>query len=341
MSIEICRWKHGYTFAYSITYDEGFVDLIDHALPVHQEYGIPGHLVMVAGQLGEIRDVPSSTYHGVYRHLSAEQLCDLLQEGWSIGDHSMTHGDLNVNTYVEVVESKKVLKEAIGRSVTLFHLPGGDFTFASAARYLEQAGFLGVFFIDDRVNSYDPDLFALSRTGLYVEEGQPDYALFDPFPRVYDPYHRLHEALDTGGWIVDMTHLVAPKPIAPWKDTTPEILDARFDCLRRVGNGREWAAEPEEIVDYILLRRAASIQEVQTESASIAFLLRLGSVPAAVRCRDISVTVKLNMAIPLPAVLVDGKEATTTDSFVGRYLTFTWEAKDGQLVELRQAEFTP
>ena len=54
MTVEICNWKSGRTFAYSITYDEGLVELLDYARPVHQKYGIPGHLVMVVGQLGQV-----------------------------------------------------------------------------------------------------------------------------------------------------------------------------------------------------------------------------------------------------------------------------------------------
>jgi peptidoglycan/xylan/chitin deacetylase (PgdA/CDA1 family) len=338
MSIEICRWKHGHTFAYSITYDEGFADLIDHALPVHQKYRIPGHLVMVAGQLGQMRDVPSSTYHGVRRHLSARQLRDLMREGWSVGDHSMTHGDLNINTYTEVVVSKQMLEEAIGQTVNLFHLPGADFSFAPAARYLEEAGFLAVFFADDCLNSHDPDLFALSRTLLYMIEGEPACSLYDPFPRVYDPYHRLHEALDIGGWIVDITHSIEPEPLAAWKDATPAVLDARFDCLRRVGHGREWAAEPEEIVDYILVRRAASVKDVQTQGNCLSFRLELGDIPTAVKCREISLTAHLDSAKSRPpTVLVDGKADAKIDSFVEDRLTFTWSVKSSQVVELNWA----
>lgn len=335
MSVEICCWKHGHAFAYSITYDEGFADLIDHALPVHQKYGIPGHLVMVAGQLGQMRDVPSSTYHGVRRHLSPQQLLDLIQEGWSVGDHSMTHGDLNIDTYTEVVTSKQVLEDAAGQTVNVFHLPGADFSFAPAARYLEEAGFLAVFFADDCLNSHDPDLFALSRTLLYVIEGEPFCSLYDPFPRVYDPYHRLHEALDVGGWIVDITHSVEPEPLAPWKDATPDILDARFNCLRSVGNGREWAAEPEEIVDYILVRRAATIKDVRTEPNRLSFRLELGGIPAAVKCREISLTAHLDIALSRsPTILIDGKADATIDDFSDDRLTFTWLAKSGQSVDL-------
>jgi len=335
MSVEICRWKHGLAFAYSITYDEGFAGLIDHALPIHQKYGVPGHLVMVAGQLGQLRDVPSSTYHNLRRHLSPRQLRELIQEGWSVGDHSMTHGDLNVDTHSEIILSKNLIEEAIGQTVTVFHLPGADFSFAPAARYLEEAGFLAVFFADDRLNSYDPDLFALSRTLLYVVEGQPTCPLYSPFPRAYDPYHRLHEALDTGGWVVDITHAVEPEPLALWKDTTPDILDARFDCLRRVGNGREWAAEPEEIVDYVLTRRAASVLDVETEGNHLRFRLELAGIPGPVKCREISVTARLSTgASRIPTVLIDGEATATVDGFLGDAVTFTWQASCGQFVEL-------
>ena len=184
MKVEVCRWKGGRQFAYSITYDEGFEDLLAHALPVHQHYGIPGHLVMVAGQLGEVRNVPSSTYDGRYRHLSAAQLRELLAEGWSVGNHSLTHGDLNADPYAEVVTSKRILEEAIGQPVTLFHLPGADFSYAPAARLIDEMGFLAVFFCDDRVNDADADLVGIGRCLLYGREGQPWHDLYDLFPRV-------------------------------------------------------------------------------------------------------------------------------------------------------------
>lgn len=335
MSVEVCRWKHGNAFAYSITYDEGFVELIDHALPVHQKYGVPGHLVMVAGQLGQLRDIPSSTYHGLRYHLSPPQMRDLMQEGWSVGDHSMTHGDLNIDTYTEVVESKKLLEEAIGEPVNAFHLPGANFSFAPAARYLEEAGFLAVFFANDGVNSFDPDLFALSRTLLYVVEGEPFCPLYSPFPRMYDPYYRLHEALDSGGWIVDITHSVEPVPLALWKDGTPDILDARFDCLRRVGGGREWAAEPEEIIDYILMRRAVSVTTGPVEPGRLSFRVELGNVPEQVKCREISVAAKLSpVPSDCPTILIEGQAGAKLDSFTGDRVTFTWPVKQDQVIDL-------
>jgi hypothetical protein len=336
MNVEICRWKHGRLFAYSVTYDEGFVELLDYALPIHQKYKVPGHLVMVAGQLGQMRDVPSSTYHNLRRHLSAGQLRDLIQLGWSVGNHSMTHGDLNRDTHTEVVTANRVLEDAIGRPVTMFHLPGADFSFAPVARYLDEAGILAVFFTDDRINHHAPDLLGLSRTLMYIVEGEPLCSLYDPFPRVYDPYHRLHEALAGGGWIVDYTHSVEPQPLAQWKDATPDVLEARFDCLRRVGNGQEWAAEPEEIVNYILTREAASVASATAKAGYFSFRLHLGYTPARVKCHEISARVEFD-AMPArpPVVLIDGQSTATIDKLTNTHLVFTWEARDAQLVELR------
>ncbi len=330
MNLRLCPWKHGRQFAYSITYDEAFEDLLAHALPIHRRYSIPGHLVAVAGQLGEIRHVPSSTYSGKCRHLSGAQMCALIAEGWSVGDHSLTHGDLNDDPFGEVIESKRVLEQAIGQAVNLFHLPGADYSFAPAARYLEEAGFLAVFFADDRVNDRDPELFGLSRTLVYVTEGQPFAPLYDPFPRDYDPYHRLHEALACGGWIVDITHLVSPEPIAPWKDTTPEILAARFACVRSVGADREWTAEPEEVVDYIIMRRAAALEIQAQDGRRGVYRLALGAVSPAVKCRELSATVDR----PGAQMMVDGRPVARLDHGDERHPVFTWPARDGQRIEV-------
>jgi peptidoglycan/xylan/chitin deacetylase (PgdA/CDA1 family) len=330
VNVELCRWKGGCTFAYSITYDEGFEDLLEHALPVHRRHGIPGHVVMVAGQLGQVRQVPSSTYDGLYRHLSGPQLRDLIEEGWSVGDHSLTHGDLNEDPYKEVVTSKHILEDAIGQTVTLFHLPGADFSYAPAARFIDQMGFLAVFFCDDRVNDPDPDLMGLARCLVYGREGEPWHPLYDPFPRVYDPYHRLHEARASGGWLIDITHLVAPHPPAPWKDATPEQLEARFDCLRRAGGGAEWAAEPEEVVDYILLRRATTL-ELLPGTEPHRFRMHVRRMPPAIKHQEISLAISETGSDPLPQVWLEGQALQVTRSGPGRAIC-TFAPRDGAIL---------
>jgi len=68
MSLSICPWKYGKRWVYSITYDEALADLHRFAIPMHEEYAIPGHVELLVGQMGEIRQADNSSYNG-YRQL--------------------------------------------------------------------------------------------------------------------------------------------------------------------------------------------------------------------------------------------------------------------------------
>ena len=54
--VDICRWLNDAPFAYSMTYDEGTVDALANALPIHEKFGFPGHVDVVSGQLGRQRN---------------------------------------------------------------------------------------------------------------------------------------------------------------------------------------------------------------------------------------------------------------------------------------------
>ena len=174
-------------------------------------------------------------------------------------------------------------------------------------------GFLAVFFCDDRVNDADADLVGIGRCLLYGREGQPWHDLYDLFHRVYDPYHRLHEARATAGWLVDITHLVAPDPPAPWKDATPELLAERFACLRRVGAGAEWAAEPEEIVDYTLMRRATSIEPLPGAEPGL-FRVAVRATPSSIKHRVVSVAISDTGYAAPPQVWLNGEPLAVTST---------------------------
>ena len=90
MSLSICPWKYGKRWVYSITYDEALADLHRFAVPMHEEYGIPGHVEILVGQMGQIRKAGNSSYNG-FRHMDGEELRDLLARGWGVGNHSWSH----------------------------------------------------------------------------------------------------------------------------------------------------------------------------------------------------------------------------------------------------------
>lgn len=240
------RWKNGKSWVYSITYDEGCRALLDNALRVHRRYGIPGHVCLVASQVGVPRNVPGSSYDGMMI-LSRDELRMLTEEGWGISCHSMTHPAItDSNAEEEVVAAKHVLEEACGIPVSIFCVPGSNESYPASLKVARRAGYRAILTIYDQVNTRATDLMRLGRVPIHSEFPPPFYSVFDP-------YRRIHQAIDAGGWIIDYCHCPMPgKAIHPWKDCTLEELEKRFTTVRRVGGDDVWLAEPNEVVAYIL-----------------------------------------------------------------------------------------
>ena len=72
-SVEIAPWKDDATFVYSVVFDEGTIDCLANAFPIGQQYGIPGDVAVVAGQLGEKRHVERSSLND-YFHMGPQHL---------------------------------------------------------------------------------------------------------------------------------------------------------------------------------------------------------------------------------------------------------------------------
>src|SRR5690242_2753955 len=71
-TLRISDWKYGKQWVYSITYDEALQELHRFAVPIHDEFGIPGHMEAVAGHIGKVRQLGQSSYNG-YHHMSGPE----------------------------------------------------------------------------------------------------------------------------------------------------------------------------------------------------------------------------------------------------------------------------
>jgi hypothetical protein len=182
--------------------------------------------------------------------LSKEQIYMLRAEGWGVSCHSMTHASITAeNAEVEVVEARKVLSDALEMEVTLFCVPGNNDGYPPARAVAERAGYHAILTIYDDINTWETNLLRLCRVPLHTEYPPPFYSS-------YDPYKRIHQTMDGGGWIIDYCHCPMPgRAIHPWKDCTLEQLAERFATVRRVGGERVWLSEPNEVVEWILEQR--------------------------------------------------------------------------------------
>ena len=264
-------WKDGKRWVYSITYDEGCQDLLKYALPLHREYEMPGHVALVASQVGVPRDCPGSSYDGMMI-LTRQEIDTLVEEGWGASCHGMTHAGIDPdNAHYEVVEARGVLEEALGRPVPLFCVPNNNLSYPASLAVAREADYKAIMTLTDLVNlpaemgcvqphtatpsdtadaRPETGLLNLGRTALHTEYPPPFYCRFDP-------YKRVHQARDLGGWIIDYCHCPTPgKAIHPWKDCTVEELEQRFATVNEVGENEVWRAEPNAVVDWILSNQA-------------------------------------------------------------------------------------
>ncbi len=150
----------------AITFDDGNLDIYQNAFPIMQEMGFVGTFYIVANRL-------QSRYY-----VHADQLQEMINAGWEIGCHSMSHIDLTLDHSTigyEVASSRSILEDALGVQIKTFAYPYGiidDFVVSKVSEYGYQAGMglgtswrhtWGTLFYMSRIevqSSYDMNKFA-------------------------------------------------------------------------------------------------------------------------------------------------------------------------------------
>jgi peptidoglycan/xylan/chitin deacetylase (PgdA/CDA1 family) len=166
------RWESGDLAA--ITFDDGYRDCAELALPVLHAKGLHATLFVPAGWLGK-RSAWELT-RPQREILTARELREFDPDTITIGAHGLTHtrlfrmsvGQLQDETRI----ARKILEDACGRAVTLFAYPYGqrdDFDLA-AERAVEDAGFIAACSTIFGRGSRPAERFRLRRVGVEPSE---------------------------------------------------------------------------------------------------------------------------------------------------------------------------
>lgn len=161
-----------------LTFDDGYTDFLEHAVPVLREFGMAGTVYVVAGRLGGRNEWDDGPRLDV---MDADQVRAVAAAGLEVGSHTMTHPRLagadQASLVAEIATSKQVLEDVLQAEVAGFCYPYGSYD-AAAAEVVRAAGYDHACVTGD----YDPgDRFTLPR--CYVSPGDTGPHLIARFAR--------------------------------------------------------------------------------------------------------------------------------------------------------------
>lgn len=118
--------------AVAITFDDGYFGQYQWAYPLLKKYSVTATFFIIVNNVGQ---------PGV---LTWEEIKEMSEDGMFIGSHALSHPHLSAlddeQLRKELVDSKRILEEKIGRRVDLLSYPGGDYN-ERVIQFVKDAGY--------------------------------------------------------------------------------------------------------------------------------------------------------------------------------------------------------
>ena len=154
-----------------LTFDDGYRELLDNALPALEERNIPALIFLISSYVGRENRWELGLPGRRSRHLSWDEIMDLAGRGFSFGSHTRSHRDLARipldEAGYEIRHSKSEIEEKLGRPVRSLSYPFGRVNRA-VAREAEAAGYRAAFSLYPSGPNGSIDRYALRRDGVYI-----------------------------------------------------------------------------------------------------------------------------------------------------------------------------
>jgi peptidoglycan/xylan/chitin deacetylase (PgdA/CDA1 family) len=167
-----------------ITFDDGFRNVYEHALPILQSYRFPATVFLVTDYCAKTNSWPGQPAYIEQRPLLRwSEVKEMSEAGVVFGSHTRTHPDLrrldSQKAAEELAGSKQIIEDATGRPADTFAYPYGSYDGAvmrMARAHFQLACSTVLGFVKP-----DSDPFALERLDMYYLQSP---ALFR---RVFSP----------------------------------------------------------------------------------------------------------------------------------------------------------
>ena len=147
-----------------ITFDDGYRTVYDHAFPVMQKFGFRGIVCIYPSFIGS------------RLAMSWQQLKELIDAGWSVECHSMSHSNLATHYDApereekflnhEVISSRNIIEKQLNNKVKFMVWPYGVYT-DRTIKLVRDSGFAGAMTVDGGANYRGLSPYLVKRQVIY------------------------------------------------------------------------------------------------------------------------------------------------------------------------------
>jgi len=132
--------RHLPTRAFAITFDDGYVGIYQHAVPLLRRFQYTATIFVPSALVGQRGKLDHTAPVDKMDAVQLRRLCDL---GYSVGSHTRTHADLPLlsddELRSEIVGARDDLEALVDRSVSTFCYPFGHYS-PRAVEIVQAAG---------------------------------------------------------------------------------------------------------------------------------------------------------------------------------------------------------
>lgn len=126
--VTLKSWRGG-AREFVIAFDDGYDCVREYAWPILQELGFSATIFIPTGYLGRWNDWDHQLFGSRFRHLDADAIRELAEDGWEIGSHTHIHCSLtnlpSADLQKELVRSKSILEKITSEPVISLSVPFG------------------------------------------------------------------------------------------------------------------------------------------------------------------------------------------------------------------------
>lgn len=149
-----------------ITFDDGFLDFYENAMPILTRYDLPSTLYITTGYIGGTSQWLWREGEGKRPMMSWAQVQEIDKNGVECGAHTLTHPQLDVvsrqQARREIIDSKKALEDCLGKNTASFAYPHGHYD-AIVRGVVKEAGYTSACGVKHALSSTQDDRFSLAR----------------------------------------------------------------------------------------------------------------------------------------------------------------------------------